>query len=389
MSRRLAIVTTHPVQYYAPLYRVLAATPGLDLEVFFGHRPTALEQGAGFGVAFEWDTDLTGGFSHRFLINRAARPDIERFDGLDTPEIAGIIERGRFDGVLVMGWHSRSLWQAMRAAWRAGTPLFVRGDSQLLNDRLLKRAMKRALYPLFVRRFTACLAVGARSADYFRYYGARRIVRSPHFVDNTAFGTAADRARDRREETRAAWGLPSSALVVLFAGKFLALKRPGDVIRAVAAAGHDDIHLLLAGDGVLRRSLEEEARALGVKAHFAGFLNQSQMPRAYAAADVLAVPSRETWGLVVNEAMASQLPAIVSADTGCAPDLIVEGRTGYVVTLGDVAQMGSRFAALAANPTEAARMGAAAREHVSAFSVDAAAQGVLEALWSTSMRVAA
>lgn len=391
MSRRLAIVTTHPVQYYAPLYRVLANTPGLDVEVFFAHRPTPAEQGTGFGVSFRWDTDLTGGYSHRFLVNRAPRPDVERFNGCDTPEIASIIERGRFDGVLIMGWHTRSLWQAMRAAWRGGTPLFVRGDSQLLNDPVLKRAVKRAVYPLFVRRFAACLSVGTRSAAYFEHYGARRIVHSPHFVDNAAFGAAADRARSDRSATRGQWGIPERSFVVLFAGKFIEKKRPLDVVRAVAATGRDDVHLLLAGDGTLRSAIEDEARALGVGTHFAGFLNQSLIPRAYAAADVLALPSdaRETWGLVVNEAMASQLPAVVSFDAGCAPDLILESRTGHVIPMGDVKQLGARMGSLAANPGQARAMGSAARQHVAAFSVDAAAAGVIEALYDSSLRVAA
>lgn len=381
MRQRLAIVTTHPVQYYAPLYRTLAATPGMEVEVFFAHRPTASEQGIGFGVPFEWDVDVTGGFPHRFLTNRARRPNVERFDGCDTPEIADLLSLGRFDAVMVMGWHVRSLWQAMRSAWRSGTPLLVRGDSQLLNDRPVKRAVKRVLYPIFVKRFAACLAVGIRSAEYFRHYGARCIVHSPHFVDNGAFGAAADGLMSERRAIRAAWGIPDDAFVALFAGKFIPLKRPLDVLEAVGQLRDGGVHAVFAGDGQLRGQLEARARALAVSAHFAGFLNQSEMPRAYAASDVLVLPSaRETWGLVVNEAMASGRPVIVSNAAGCTPDLVVDGRTGHSLPVGDVMRLARYLRALAADHDRAGAMGAAARRHVAAYSVDAAAAGVVEAM---------
>ena len=391
VTRRLAIVATHPIQYYSALYRELATRAGIDVTVFYAHRPSAAEQGAGFGVAFEWDIDLLSGYQHRFLRNRAARPDVERFRGCDTPEIAQIVRDGGWDAVLVMGWQVQSFWQAMRAAWSARIPVLVRGDSQLPNDAVhLKRVVKRLLYPLFVRRFEACLAVGTRSAEYFRYYGARRIVRSPHFVDNARFAAAAEHARPARDAIRRRWDIPEDAIVVLFAGKFIEKKHPLDALRAVHASGMKDVHLLLVGDGVLRAACEREAQALRGRAHFAGFLNQSAMPDAYAASDVLVLPSdaRETWGLVVNEAMASGLPALVCREAGCAPDLIVEGVTGHAFALGAVEDIGRRIAELAADPARCVAMGRAAAARASEYSVERAADGVLGAMGIQQAKVA-
>lgn len=379
---RLGVLVTHPVQYYAPLFRRLALEPGVDLTVYFAHRPTAEQQGEGFGVAFHWDVDLTAGYDHLFLRNVAERPSAGTFDGCDTPEIGRTVRDGAFDAFLVMGWHARSYWQAMWACWSARVPVLVRGDSQLAPaSAALKRTVKRAVYPLFMRRFAACLSVGQRSAEYFRHYGARRVIPSPHFVDNEFFASRAAEAAPRRAELRRRWGADDASAVVLFAGKLQPKKRPLDVVRALAAARRPNLRLLVAGDGELRDACEREAATLGVAAAFAGFLNQTEIPEAYAAADVLALPSdeRETWGLVVNEAMASGRPAVVSRAVGCTPDLVLDGVTGWSHALGDVAALARLFERVADDPGLAKRAGEAARAHVAPFSLEAAAGGVLEA----------
>jgi glycosyltransferase involved in cell wall biosynthesis len=385
---RLGILATHPIQYYAPLYRALACRPGIDLTVYFAHRPTPEEQGVGFGVPFAWDADLTSGYHNIFLTNCSRRPNRDRFWDYHTPAIRTIVTQGGFNAFLVHGWQTRAYWQAMAACWRAGIPVYVRGDSQLRDDASsLKRAVKRLVYPRFVGRFRACLSVGVRSDAYFRYYGARRVVRSPHFVDNALFAERARTARARRAAIRAAWGIGPDTTVALFAGKLIDKKRPGDLLAAAARANathttpSGGIHVLVAGDGPLRTTCEEAALALGVPTTFAGFLNQSEMPKAYAAADVLVLPSdrQETWGLVVNEAMASGLPAIVSDAAGCVSDLIVAGETGYAYPAGNVEALADALRAIRASG-RAAEMGRAASERVRDYSVDRAADGVLEAV---------
>jgi glycosyltransferase involved in cell wall biosynthesis len=211
------------------------------------------------------------------------------------------------------------------------------------------------------------------------------VVRSPHFVDNERFAGTAGSLRGQREAIRAELGLRPGSTVALFAGKLIHKKRPLDFIRAVAVAGAQGsgVQALMVGDGELRAECEKVAQELEVDAVFAGFLNQSQIPRAYAAADVLVLPSDygETWGLVVNEAMACSLPAIVSDACGCAPDMIVEGETGFTFPLGDVEQMSNRLRELA-RPGEPVRMGTLAGRHVMRFNARAAASGILEAAGS-------
>lgn len=92
----------------------------------------------------------------------------------------------------------------------------------------------------------------------------------------------------------------------------------------------------MVGDGDLRRECQRFAASRGLPVTFTGFLNQGEISAAYAAADCLVLPSDgETWGLVVNEAMACELPAIVSVSCGCSVDLIIEGKTGFLYACGD------------------------------------------------------
>src|SRR5258708_2766347 len=140
---RLGILASHPIQYHAPWFRALAKE--LDLEVFFAHRPSAQEQGIGFGGAFQWDVDLLSGYQHRFLENKARDPGVNHFFGCDTSQIRDVIcgspdngepitdnaRRSPFDAFIVCGWNLKCYWQAIRACRRNKIPILVRGDSQL------------------------------------------------------------------------------------------------------------------------------------------------------------------------------------------------------------------------------------------------------------------
>ena len=162
---RLAVVSSHPIQYYAPLFRELARK--VDLQVFFAHKATPQQQAtAGFGVSFDWDIDLISGYDHTFLQNVSSRPGADHFFGCDTPEVQRRLRDGGFDGLLVFGWNLKSYVQATIAAKRLGMPVLVRGDSHLATPwSRLKQAGKQVAYPIFLRAFSGALYVGRQSCD--------------------------------------------------------------------------------------------------------------------------------------------------------------------------------------------------------------------------------
>lgn len=382
---RLGILASHPIQYEAPWFRVLADR--IDLTVYFAHRQSAEEQSkSGFGVAFDWDVDLLSGYTHQFLNNVSRRPDVNRYSGCDTPEITEIVADGKFDAFIVTGWYLKSFIQATRACRRAGVPVFVRGDSQLGTTRsAMKRVAKELTHRMLMRQFDGFLYVGKRNAEYLRHYGAPqdRMFFVPHFVDNNWFGQKAEEARDQRSDIRGQWGATEETLVVLFVGKFQAVKRPADVLRALAelkSQGSNAVGTFV-GAGELEQSLRTEAGLLGVAVRFEGFKNQSQLPSCYATADVLVLPSEsETWGLVVNEAMACGLPAIVSDSVGCAPDLIEEGKTGFTFPCGDANALAERISRFQEMKNAGHDCRPAVNKKIACYSVEQGIRGTLAAV---------
>ena len=144
---------------------------------------------------------------------------------------------------------------------------------------------------------------------------------------------------------------------------------------------HLDYTLLVVGDGALRANCEEFASRERLNVKFVGFLNQTQIPDAYSIADCLILPSeRETWGMVVNEAMACGTPAIVSDQVGCAPDLVENGKTGYTYTKGDIADLANKMKRYLLDPELTNDNGNAAKERVKKYTIDEAVVGVKQAI---------
>lgn len=379
MTPRIGFLVSHPIQYYAPIFRALAGL--CDLTVFFAHRQDAEQQArAGYGVAFDWDVDLLSGYESRFLANVARRPSTGRFGGCNTPEIADAIATGGFDGFVVPGWSLRSYWQAVQSCRRAGVPVMVRGDSQLAGQRGgAARLVKAALFPALLRQFDGYLYVGRRNREYLEHYGAPadRLFFSPHCVDNGAFFVASEAAR------AGAAGAPAVGPQrrVLFVGRLVEDKRPMDLMDAAArlAARGKPVSLTFAGAGALQQRLAAASQAEGLDARFLGFVNQSRLPAVYAAADVIVLPSvaRETWGLVVNEAMACGVPAVVSDAVGCGPDLVEAGVTGAVAPLGDVPALADAIDLVLGFDGDVTRRRLA--ELMQIYSPTRAAEGIVEA----------
>jgi glycosyltransferase involved in cell wall biosynthesis len=381
---RVAVFATHPIQYQVPWFQALAVRPDLELKVFFGMVPDATQQGVGFGVPFRWDVPLLEGYPSEVLPNRAARPSLGTFDGCDTPQVAGPLRAFAPDVAVLTGWHSKMLLQAWWACVRSGVPRIVRGESNAMPRRA---AWKRALHRVWLRSFDRFLAIGKSNREFYRRAGIPdgRIHACPYFVDNGRFAAASDALRDRRTDLRRRWSIPDEAACFLFSGKLVPKKHPLDLLHALrrAAAAGAPAHALIVGDGELMADARAVVADGRLPVTFAGFLNQTEIASAYVAADCLVLPSDtgETWGLVVNEAMACGRPALVSDQVGCGPDLIDEGVTGATFPMGDVDALARRLVALAADPEGLRAMGTRARELVTRrYSVERAVEGTVEAI---------
>ena len=380
---KLAIVATHPVQYQVPWYRALALRDGVDLTVYFALLPTPEQQGVDFGLDFAWDVPLLDGYRWEALENTARQPSLRGFLASRTPGVGEVLAHARPAAVIVGGWNALPLLQALSASRRLGIPCLVRAESSGLEPR---PPWTRALHRGLLSRFRACLAIGESNRRFYLRNGvpAERIFPVPYFADNDRFAAQAERWTPERDAIRAGWGIGPVEICFLFAGKLVAKKRVLDFLAACGTARRSDprIRPLVVGTG----EMESAARGFAARhesgAAFAGFLNQTEISRAYVAADCLVLPSDygETWGLVVNEAMAHGLPAIVSDRVGCGPDLVLDGLTGRVFPFGDVEALARTLLALAADGGARAEMGRRAREHVASYSAARAVDGTLRAV---------
>ncbi len=384
---RVTVVMTHPVQYLDPWFRSISATSEeIKLTVLYAAVPTPEAQGGGFDQPFVWDVSLLNGYDARVLMTEPTAEAIhaDHFLDLDSPLLERALIDSAPDAVLVPGWHAALYRRAVRICHARRIPLLYRGDTNLLSAR---QGWIHPLWRLRTRQrlheYDAWLAVGRASREYLATFRVPEplVFNSPHCVENERFAesSAAHRPPVAHAALRRTLGLDPQAYVVLFAGKLVQHKRPLDAIRAVARLG-PGVQLLMVGTGALEDECRREAKALNFDVIFTGFLNQSQMPRAYAAADCLVVPSAlETWGLVVNEAFASGVPAVVSDRVGCGADLVEVDRTGEIAPLGDVAAFAGALARVRDRSATGHDFGAACRARVAAYSFRAATDGLLAA----------
>ncbi|NQT92888.1 MAG: glycosyltransferase family 4 protein [Lentisphaerae bacterium] len=393
---KLGILTTHPVQYQVPWFQELAARSDVDLSVFFCMIPNERQQGEGFGIDFRWDIPLLDGYRHEVLKNRSPHPSVSRYDGCDTPGISRIVEQGGFDAFISHGWIVRSCLQLLKACRRFGVPCLVRGESNNIRRRPF---WKRTAQRMLLRRYAAFLAIGKANREFYLENGVppNRIFWTPYCVDNRRFARGAAEFAKSRGTLRREWKIDEEACTFIFCGKFISKKRPHDILRALrilcveGRVPEQGIHFLAVGEGEGKESCRRYAVRHGLPVTFAGFMNQGRIPEAYAASDCLVLPSDdgETWGLVVNEAMACGLPAIVSDRVGCGRDLVIPGLSGEVFPVGNVRALADRMAGLAGEEGLAATMGEEARRVVGQFNYEEVARGTVAALrFAASYRAA-
>jgi glycosyltransferase involved in cell wall biosynthesis len=337
---RLAVITTHPIQYYAPLFRLLAKEPEIELKVFYtwSQAGRGAKYDADFGKMIEWDIPLLDGYKHVFVPNTSKDPGLHHFKGIRNPELIPAIKEWNAEILLVIGWNFRSHLASMHY-FKGRIPVLFRGDSTLLDEKPgLKRNLRRIFLKWVYSKVDYALYVGKNNHDYFHVHGLleEQLAWMPHAVDNERFNGPNGYEQEARI-WRKSLGISDEDLVLLFAGKLEPKKDPDFMLRLAREVPDRRLKLILAGNGKLEDELKMKA-STDKRLIFLDFQNQQKMPVVYRLCDIFVLPSvgpGETWGLAVNEAMACSRPVFVSSKCGCASDLIEEKKTGWVFEPGD------------------------------------------------------
>ncbi len=386
---RIAIVLSHPTQYYCPWFRWLAGHTSLEFRVFYlwSFGVTA-QTDLQFGTVVKWDIDLLSGYPHEFVPNTSLRPGTDHFGGLRNPTLTARLSLFRPGAVLLFGYAYASHLRVIAWAFSHRTPLLFRGDSHFIGrgrPPLRTRLLLRFLYA----RFAGFLPVGAANRDYFLTLGvpAGRLHFSPHSVDASRFALSDPKHLAATTVLRSTLGLAPHDRVVLFAGKLIPAKQPRELLEAFLTARPRDTVLVFVGDGEEKPDLVARAAASpGARIHFLPFANQSEMPSRYLLADLFVLPSRglyETWGLAVNEAMHLGVPCLVSDRVGCQRDLVTDGETGWVFPASDPSALAPKLAlslATLSEPVARERIRRAVAARISGYTYAQTTAGLLAAL---------
>lgn len=341
---KIAIIVTHPIQYYAPVFKLLAKECIIKVFYTWGITGALQKFDKAFGKEINWDIPLLDGYDHEFLENISSDPGSHHFLGIYNPTIIEKINAFEPSVLLIYGWAYHSHLKAIRH-FSGKIPIWFRGDSTLLDkNHLWKKLLRKILLNWVYNYVDKAFYVGTANKAYFKEFGLKdnELVFAPHAIDNERF------AEDRTIEAnsiRKHLGVSAGDILILFAGKLEWRKNPSLLLESFIQLNKPNVHLLFVGNGELEEGLKRAVKSLtnppltpskggqnsspNGRIHFMDFQNQSRMPVLYQSCDLVCLPSEtETWGLVINEAMAAGKAVLVSNKVGCRIDLVGETNGG-------------------------------------------------------------
>jgi len=336
---RLAIITTHPIQYYAPWFRLLAKRNIVFPKVFYTWCQSykGVKFDPGFGKKIEWDIPLLEGYEYTFVKNTASDPGSHHYNGIINPTLISEVKQWEPNAVLVIGWNFKSHLKCIRYFHNKIT-VFFRGDSTLLDEQSqLKKILRRIFLKWIYHYIDYALYVGSNNKKYFLAYGLkeRQLIFTPHAIDNERFAEPAEIYEREAVLWRREIGIKEDDIVVLFAGKLEPKKNPFLLLELAKKITDKRLKFIFTGNGVLEEELKSSAFN-DERIRFIDFQNQQKMPVLYRLGDIFILPSKgpgETWGLAINEAMACNRPVIISDKVGCSTDLVKNNINGIIFNI--------------------------------------------------------
>lgn len=337
--KKLAIITSHPIQYNAPLYKKIAERGNIDINVFYTW--SQAENGffdAEFNKIIKWNIPLLEDYNYEFVENISKKPNSKHYKGIICPNLIAKIKQWNPDAILVFGWAFHAHLKVLKY-FNGKVPVIFRGDSTLLDEKTGLRKIFRTFFLKYVYNFVDyAFFVGTHNKEYFIRAGLKDnqliylpyTINKEHFEDNE-INQYNKKARNIREQL----GIKQTDKVIAFIGKFIKKKNPIFLLKAIQkynTQNKTSVKLLFIGSGKQEEKLKEFS-SNDKNIFFLPFTNQKEMPVAYRIADIFVLPSkgpRETWGVSVNEALACERFVLISNKVGSAVDLVKDNVNGQI-----------------------------------------------------------
>jgi glycosyltransferase involved in cell wall biosynthesis len=335
LLHKLAIISTHPIQYNAPFFKLLTERGKIEIKVFYtwSQSEKGIKFDPGFGKEIQWDVPLLDGYEYIFVNNISITPGSHHYKGIDNPTLIKEVQNWGANAVFFYGWSFKSHFNAMRFFY-GKIPVLFRGDSTLLDEKPgLKKIARKFFLKYVYSKIDVAMYAGNANKDYFKAHGLKdnQLFFMPHAIDNNRFQEN-EFTQKKSVGLRRELNIPNDGLVFLFAGKLETKKQPDFLAKAFLNISKKNTYLIIAGNGKMEESLKNDFEMYET-IKFIEFQNQQQMPTLYGACDVFVLPSKgpgETWGLAINEAMAAGKAIIASDACGAAYDIVHNKINGLV-----------------------------------------------------------
>ncbi len=379
---RLVVITEIIAPYRIPVLNQLGQIPGIDLKVIFlAENDIRLRK----WLVYKKELQFT------YQVLSSLRVPLSKRSLLLNWGMKAALRKYEPAAIVCGGYNDPADWQAWMWAQRRGVPFFSWVESNT-HDRRTGTAVVEALKRRFLRGCRGVVVPGKASAIYVESLGVppKAVFTAPNAVDNDRYARGAAQVRTQATSERSKLALPQRYF--LFVGRLVPEKGVFDLLDAyggLAEELREHVALVLIGDGGARRELETKAQRIAPgRIIFRGFVQRDQLIAEYALAESFIFPTHtDAWGLAVNEAMACGLPVIVTDVAGCAPDLVEEGRNGYIVRASKPTELSLAMAAMARDGERRATMGKRSTEIIANYSAAHCAAGIAEAAssgWSSN-----
>lgn len=384
--KKLAIIITHPIQYYFPVFKLLALQ--CELRVFYTWGKDGIKEkyDPDFDKKIMWDLPLLDGYNYELLENISLDPGSHHSKGIINKNIIESITSFKPNIILIYGYIYESHLKVMRH-FKGKIPIWFRGDSHLLNNIPWYKEFVKKIYLRWIyHHVDAAFYVGTNNKAYFERYGIKekKLVFAPHAIDNERFSMPRNAEVTQLRKTL---NIAPHDFIFLFAGKLENNKNPELLLKAFINLTNTQnkkstkVHLLFVGNGILEATMKSKLGNLRSQIHFLKFQNQTQMPIIYQASNVFCLPSSsESWGLAVNEAMAAGKAVIASDKVGCAIDLVQHGVNGFIFKSDQMDELVNYMAFFIKNPNASSIFGENSRKIISDWTFNRQVEAVILSL---------
>jgi glycosyltransferase involved in cell wall biosynthesis len=387
MKRRLVILTEIIALYRIPVFNAVAEREEIDLHViFFAENDSSLRNWRIYSDEIRFSYEVLPSWRQR----------LGKYNILVNRSVGSALRHARPDVILCGGYNYLASWQALRWAKRNHVQFLLWCESTS-HDRRGRHSLVESFKQNFFGKCDGFVVPGKSAFNYVLQMSSektpvggspsrttpglsRRIFVAPNSVDIRLFSEAEKIARAAAGRLRGELGLPERYF--LFVGRLVKAKGVLDLLNAYAGLRSElraQVGLVFVGDGPLRAELESSTRCIFPgAAHFPGFVHRDELAAYYTLAECLVLPTHsDTWGMVVNEAMACGLPVICTDVAGCAADLVKAN--GRIVAPENAQQLAAAMLEISSDSHLRNRMSQESRNLIRRYCPQSCAEGIAEA----------